>query len=147
MAAVLLPDQLRVTFCRCRPSAARRTAAAWGDGAVSSSGRSPGRINSVGCASATTNGLTSTKIVGVVVDAVYGLHRSGEDDDAFPYFHELIRTGSLLPTEDDYTALFDDPDHGGEILGAVHQSFSSRSGEVQGDPHRLLTESRLLRSP
>ncbi len=38
----------------------------------------------------------------------YGLHRSGQDDDAFPYFHELIRTDSLLPIEVDYTALFDD---------------------------------------
>ncbi len=44
----------------------------------------------------------------VVWLCAYGLHRSGEDDDAFPYFHELIGTGSLLPTEDDYTALFDD---------------------------------------
>ena len=38
----------------------------------------------------------------------YGLHRSGEDDDAFPYFHGLIGAGTLLPTEGDYAALFDD---------------------------------------
>jgi hypothetical protein len=44
----------------------------------------------------------------VVWLCAYRLHRSGEDDDAFPYFHELIRTGVLLPTEDDYAALFDD---------------------------------------
>jgi hypothetical protein len=41
----------------------------------------------------------------------YRLHRSGEDNDAFPYFHELIDSGVLLPTEDDYTALFDDRGH------------------------------------
>jgi hypothetical protein len=44
----------------------------------------------------------------VVWLCAYRLHRSGEDDDAFPYFHELIRAGVLLPTEDDYVALFDD---------------------------------------
>jgi hypothetical protein len=44
----------------------------------------------------------------VVWLCAYGLHRSGEDDDAFPYFDELIRSGSLLPTEADYAALFDD---------------------------------------
>lgn len=46
----------------------------------------------------------------VVWLCAYALHRSGEDDDAFPYFDELIRDGILLPTEDDYAALFDDRD-------------------------------------
>lgn len=40
----------------------------------------------------------------------YHLHRSGEDDDAFPYFHNLIDTDNLLPTEDDYADLFNDRD-------------------------------------
>lgn len=44
----------------------------------------------------------------VVWLCAYGLHRSGEPDDAFPYFHELMDSGLLLPTEDDYIALFDD---------------------------------------
>ncbi len=44
----------------------------------------------------------------VVWLCAYGLHRSGEDDDAFPYFYELIRAGTLLPAEDDYAELFDD---------------------------------------
>lgn len=44
----------------------------------------------------------------VVWLCAYGLHRSGENDDAFPYFQELIHSGTLLPTEDDYTALLDD---------------------------------------
>ncbi len=44
----------------------------------------------------------------VVWLCAYRLHRSGEEDDAFPYFHELIAAGVLLPTEDDYAALFDD---------------------------------------
>jgi hypothetical protein len=46
----------------------------------------------------------------VVWLCAYGLHRSGEEDDAFPYFNELIRHGVLLPTEEDYAALFDDRD-------------------------------------
>jgi hypothetical protein len=38
----------------------------------------------------------------------YRLHRSGESDDAFPYFHELIGAGRIMPTAADYTALFED---------------------------------------
>lgn len=44
----------------------------------------------------------------VVWLCAYRLHRSGEDDDAFPYFHDLIGAGALMPTEDDYAALFED---------------------------------------
>ena len=47
----------------------------------------------------------------VVWLCAYGLHRSGDADDAFPYFHKLIETGVLLPTEDDYAALFEDRGH------------------------------------
>lgn len=36
------------------------------------------------------------------------LHRSGEPDDAFPYIKGLDEQGRLLPTEEDYKALFDD---------------------------------------
>lgn len=35
----------------------------------------------------------------------YGLHRSGEPEDAFPYFKQLDLEGRLLPTLDDYAAL------------------------------------------
>lgn len=35
----------------------------------------------------------------------YGLHRSGEPEDAFPYFKQLDSEGRLLPTFDDYKAL------------------------------------------
>lgn len=35
----------------------------------------------------------------------YGLHRSGEPEDAFPYFNQLDLEGRLLPTLDDYAAL------------------------------------------
>jgi len=71
----------------------------------------------------TLRGLTS-KIVGFTLhsgedrgitwhdakyDAVWLLgahfHRSGKPDDAYPYFRELDRKGSLLPTPDDYVAL------------------------------------------
>lgn len=44
----------------------------------------------------------------VVWLCAYGFHRSGEADDAFPYFHDLIRAGGILPTDDDYEALFRD---------------------------------------
>lgn len=44
----------------------------------------------------------------VVWLCAYGLHRSGEADDAFPYFQELIQAGRIRPTEDDYTVLFKD---------------------------------------
>lgn len=47
----------------------------------------------------------------VVWLCAYGFHRSGEVDDAFPYFHDLIREGRMLPTEDDYEALFWDRAH------------------------------------
>src|SRR5262249_23436445 len=42
----------------------------------------------------------------VVWLCAYRLHRSGDADDAFPYFHELIRADRIMPTEDDYEALF-----------------------------------------
>ena len=41
----------------------------------------------------------------------YRLHRSGEQDDAFPYIKGLDEEGRLLPTEEDYKALFDDHGH------------------------------------
>jgi hypothetical protein len=46
----------------------------------------------------------------VVWLCAYRLHRSGNADDAFPYFHDLIRSGEIMPTEDDYEALFLDRD-------------------------------------
>jgi hypothetical protein len=46
----------------------------------------------------------------VVWLCAYRLHRSGEPDDAFPYFHELIRSGGIWPNEEDYEALFLDRD-------------------------------------
>ena len=55
----------------------------------------------------------------VVWLCAYGLHRSGEPDDAFPYFHELMQADVLLPTEDDYTALFDD--RGQRFVETVYQ--------------------------
>lgn len=48
---------------------------------------------------------------GVIWLCAYRLHRSGEADDAFPYFHQLIDADEMLPTEEDYNALFDDRGH------------------------------------
>ena len=47
---------------------------------------------------------------GVLWLCAYGLHRSGDADDAFPHFHELIQSGNIWPTENDYEALFLDRD-------------------------------------
>jgi hypothetical protein len=60
------------------------------------------------------------------------LHRSGEADDAFPYFHELIRTGSLLPTEDDYTALFDD--HGRRFTETLYEDAQQLLARARSTP-------------
>lgn len=38
----------------------------------------------------------------------YRLHESGDAEDAFPYFHELIEGRRILPTVDDYERLFRD---------------------------------------
>ncbi|MEJ7791962.1 MAG: hypothetical protein WKF65_08335 [Gaiellaceae bacterium] len=43
--------------------------------------------------------------LGVVWLCAYARHRSGEDDDAFPYFNRLIDADLIYPTEDDYTLL------------------------------------------
>jgi hypothetical protein len=45
---------------------------------------------------------------GVVWLCGYARHRSGESDDAFPYFQSLIAAGRLLPDEDDDVALIED---------------------------------------
>ena len=69
----------------------------------------------------------------VVWLCAYGLHRSGEDDDAFPYFDELIRDGILLPTEEDYAALFDDRDQRfADTLYADAQECLSRARSNPG---------------
>jgi hypothetical protein len=41
----------------------------------------------------------------VVWLCAYRRHRSGEADDAFPYFHSLIAAGRIYPTEEDYELL------------------------------------------
>ena len=46
----------------------------------------------------------------VVWLCAYRLHRSGDAEDAFPYFQELIRSGGIMPTEEDYESLFLDRD-------------------------------------
>jgi hypothetical protein len=39
------------------------------------------------------------------------LHRSGDPEDAFPYFNDLIGTGRIWPTDEDYEHLFTDRGH------------------------------------
>jgi hypothetical protein len=45
---------------------------------------------------------------GVVWVCACGRHRSGEADDAFPYFEELRDRGLIWPTNEDYEALLAD---------------------------------------
>ena len=47
----------------------------------------------------------------VVWLCAYRLHRSGDPEDAFPYFHHLIQTGEIWPTDEDYESLFTDQGH------------------------------------
>jgi hypothetical protein len=65
----------------------------------------------------------------VVWLCAYGLHRSGEADDAFPHFHGLIEKGTLLPTEDDYAALYGD--RARRFVDTIHE-----------DAQRLLANAR-----
>ena len=68
----------------------------------------------------------------VVWLCAYGLHRSGEDDDAFPYFHELIASGLILPTEDDYTALFDD--RGRRFADTLYEDAQQLLAQARSNP-------------
>ena len=68
----------------------------------------------------------------VVWLCAYALHRSGEDDDAFPYFHELIRAGSLRPTADDYAALFDD--RGRRFTETLYQDAQELLARARSSP-------------
>jgi hypothetical protein len=43
--------------------------------------------------------------VNVLWLCAYALHRSGEVDDAYPYFHALIRSGEIWPAREDYVWL------------------------------------------
>jgi hypothetical protein len=68
----------------------------------------------------------------VVWLCAYRLHRSGEEDDAFPYFHELIRSSVLLPTEDDYAALFDD--RGRRFTETLYEDAQQLLGRARSTP-------------
>jgi hypothetical protein len=68
----------------------------------------------------------------VVWLCAYGLHRSGEADDAFPYFHELLSTGTLLPNEDDYAALFED--RGRRFVETVYEDAQSLLERARATP-------------
>jgi hypothetical protein len=42
--------------------------------------------------------------------AYHGNHRSGDSDDSFPYFKQLLQAGTIYPTADDFELLFADED-------------------------------------
>lgn len=69
----------------------------------------------------------------------YGRHRSGDPDDVFQRFPELIAAGRLKPTEDDYTALFED--HGHRFAETVEQDAAAlleRARAVPEVEHRAV---------
>lgn len=49
--------------------------------------------------------------------AAHDRHRSGQADDAFPYFDELIAAGRIYPTVDDYEAL--EQDRAARLVDAI----------------------------
>lgn len=62
----------------------------------------------------------------------YGLHRSGEPEDAFPHFKQLDAEGGLLPTFDDYRALEDD--RGRRFVEQVTRTVPRLLGQARDDP-------------
>jgi hypothetical protein len=83
---------------------------------------------------------------GVVWLLAYHLHRSGEPDDAFPYMKGLDTRGRLLPTEEDYKALFDDrgrraatvaPEEAQELLAEARANEGVEVRGILGEAARL----------
>lgn len=68
---------------------------------------------------------------GVVWLCAYRHHRSGDADDAFPYFRSLIEADRVLPVKDDYESLF--KERGERFIETVRQ-----------DAEQLLHEARLV---
>jgi len=69
----------------------------------------------------------------VVWLCAYRLHHSGDPEDAFPYFHGLIRSGEIMPTVDDYEALFLDRDRRFvETMSADAQALLERARSNPG---------------
>lgn len=72
------------------------------------------------------------KAENVVWLCAYGLHKSGDPDDAFPYFHELIGEKRMLPTTDDYEGLF--TDRGNRFAATVGGDARQLLAEACSDP-------------
>jgi hypothetical protein len=63
----------------------------------------------------------------VVWLCAYGLHRSGEPDDAFHYFDQLLDSGSIYPTPADYEWLENDLTEGFALrLGSGRRAAAGR---------------------
>ncbi len=62
----------------------------------------------------------------------YRLHRSGSPDDAFPYFQELTREGRIMPTVEDYQALF--ADRGRRFAETVHEDAQALLARARSSP-------------
>ena len=68
----------------------------------------------------------------VVWLCAYRLHRSGENEDAFPYFRGLIAAGTALPTEDDYLSLFSD--RGRRFAETIDEDARQLLARARGNP-------------
>lgn len=64
----------------------------------------------------------------------YRLHRSGEPDDAFPYFNELTAAGRMIPTADDYESLF--TDRGRRFAETVAEDAAALLLRARAEPGR-----------
>lgn len=64
----------------------------------------------------------------------YGLHRSGEADDAFPYFSQLMAAGTIMPTVQDYTSLF--RDRGRRFAETVATDAAALLAQARAEPGR-----------
>jgi hypothetical protein len=68
----------------------------------------------------------------VVWLCAYGRHESGADDDAFPYFDELMRTGTMMPTTADRDAAAED--RAARLAAALPRTAQQLLEEARANP-------------
>jgi hypothetical protein len=72
----------------------------------------------------------------VVWLCAYGWHRSGERDDAFQLFHQLIDDDEIYPTDDDYRRLFLDQQR--RFVELVPQHAMAAREEAMGNLRTII---------
>lgn len=71
--------------------------------------------------------------VNVLWLCAYGFHRSGAEDDAYPYFHALIRSGEIWPTREDYAWL--ERDRAARLAERLPEAAQALLAEARRDPN------------